>query len=99
MRVPGTDVPRLDRDDETLPFIPERAMTAAELRGLLAEGSRESRAWAVTRLLLYADWDEIWRYVTRDEVAELFSDLELPAALRGAWARMLRLEEPVAPGT
>jgi len=99
MRTSGTDVPGLERDDETLAFIPEREMTAAELRRLLAEGSRETRAWAVTRLLLYADWDEIWRYVTRDEVAELFPELDLPPALRSAWARMLRLEEPVAPAT
>lgn len=96
-RVPGTDLPELDRREEPLPFIPDRPVTPSELRRLLAEGTREARAWAVSRLLLYADWDEIWTFVTRDEVIGLFGDLELPPALRAKWARMLRIEETPAP--
>jgi len=95
MRASGTEFPGLEHE-ETLAFIPERAMTAEQLEKLLAEGSEESRAWAVTRLLLYADWDEIWRFVGREQVRELFSRLELPPALRIAWARILHLEESAA---
>ncbi len=72
-------------------------MTAAQLHKLLTDGSDEQRAWAVTRLLLYAEWDEIWSFVDRDEVSRLFSRLELPPALRTAWARILHVEEAVAP--
>ena len=96
-RVPGTDLPELDRREEPLPFIPDRPVTTSELRQLLAEGPRDARAWAVTRLLLYAEWDEIWTFVTRDEVIELFADLELPPALRAAWAKMLRLDGAPVP--
>jgi hypothetical protein len=91
MRASGTDLPEL-RKSETLAFIPERDMTAAELRRILAEGEEELRAWAVTRMLLYAEWEEIWTYVTREQVVELFPRLDLPPALRTAWARILRLE-------
>jgi hypothetical protein len=93
-RVPGTDLPELDRREEPLKFIPDRAITPSELRKLLAEGPRDLRAWAVARLLLYADWDEIWTFVNRDEVIELFDDLDLPAPLRAAWAKMLRIDSP-----
>jgi hypothetical protein len=93
-RVPGTDLPELERREEPLPFIPDRPVTPSELRRLLAEGPRETRAWAVSRLLTYADWDEIWTFVTRDEVIELFADLELAAPLRAAWAKMLRIDAP-----
>jgi hypothetical protein len=96
-RVPGTDLPELDRREEPLPFIPDRPVTPSELRRLLAEGTLEARAWAVSRLLLYAEWDEIWTFVTRDEVIGLFGELELPPALREKWARMLRIEESPAP--
>jgi hypothetical protein len=96
MRTSGTDVSDLDRG-ESLRFIPERPMTATQLKRLLAEGSPELRAWAVTRLLQYADWEEIWSFVSRDEVRELFTLLDLPPALRTAWARMIGVEEPVAP--
>lgn len=71
-------------------------MTAQQLKRLLAEGSPELRAWAVTRLLQYADWEEIWSFVSRDEVRELFALLDLPPALRSAWARMIGVEVPVA---
>jgi hypothetical protein len=96
MRVSGTDLSDLDRG-ESLRFIPERPMTAAQLKRLLAEGSPELRAWAVTRLLLYADWEEIWAFVSRDEVRELFPLLDLPPALRSAWSRMIGVDETVAP--
>jgi hypothetical protein len=94
MRTSGTDLPELERGD-TLAFIPDRPMSEAQLRRLLAEGSPEMRAWAVTRLLQFAEWDEIWAYVTRDQVGELFPLLDLPPKLRAAWARLLRLDEAV----
>lgn len=96
-RAPGTDLPELEHRDEPLDFIPDRAVTPTELRRLLAEGPREMRCWAVSRLLQFADWDEIWSFVSREEVIELFPDLDLPQPLRAAWARMLRLETPAAP--
>jgi len=96
MNASETDLTDLERR-ENLAFIPDRAMTAEELRRLLAEGSTEMRAWAVTRLLLYAEWEEIWSFVSREQVVALFPELDLPPALRAAWARMLNLQEEVAP--
>ena len=97
MRASGTDRPEIEREP-ALAFIPEREMTASQLRQLLEDGPDERRAWAITRLLLYADWEEIWGFVSREQVVELFPLLELPDGVRAAWARMLDLEEePVAP--
>lgn len=96
MKAPGTDLPDLERG-EALYFFPEQTVTAAELRRLLATGSAERRAWAISHLLRYAEWDDIWAFVDRDSVRELFAQLDLPPSLRTAWARMLRIEtEPVA---
>ena len=91
MQASGTDLPHLQRGD-SLYFFPDQPMTAAELRQLLAEGARERRAWAVPHLLRYADWEDIWAFVSRDEVRELFGELDLPASLRAAWARILKIE-------
>jgi hypothetical protein len=33
--------------------------------------------------------------VTREEVKEIFPDLDLPENLRNAWGRMLKVEAPV----
>ena len=70
-------------------FFPENCVTEAELRELLASGTRAQRSWVVSHLLRFAQWDDIWLYVTRDEVRELFGEVELPENLRSAWARML----------
>jgi hypothetical protein len=84
------------KGDDTLYFFPEEPVTADELRQILRQGTKAQRSWAISNLLRYAQWDDIWAYVTRDEVRELFGEIELPENLRTAWARMLKIEAPVA---
>ena len=81
---------------ETLYFFPDQLVTEERLRFLLAAGTPGERAWAISHMLRYAQWDDIWTYVTRDEVREIFLDLDLPENLRSAWGRMLKVEVPVA---
>ena len=83
-------------DVDCLYFFPQDKVTADELRQILRQGTAAQRAWAISNLLRYAQWDDIWAYVTRDEVREVFGDLELSDNLRAAWARMLKIEAPVA---
>lgn len=80
---------------DPLYFFPDQEVTAEELRKVLTEGSSERRAWAISHLLRYAQWDDIWTYVSRDEVREIFPALDLPENLRTAWGRMLKVESPV----
>jgi hypothetical protein len=80
---------------DTLYFVPDRPMTEASVRLLLATGGLDERAWAIAHLLRYAQWDDIWTYVSRDEVREIFPHLDLPESLRTAWGRVLKVEIPV----
>ena len=92
------------RDGETpivqasqyLYFFPDQEITAEHLRSTLNSGSHEERAWAVSHLLRYAQWEDIWEYISRQEVREIFASLDLPTNLQQAWARMLKVEAPVA---
>jgi hypothetical protein len=81
--------------DTVLYFFPDREVTDGELRALLRDGTEEQRGWAISHLLRYAQWEDIWTYVSRDEVREIFPTLELPDNLRQAWGRMLKVEAPV----
>jgi hypothetical protein len=81
---------------ELLYFFPDQKVTADEVRHMLRQGTGEQRAWVISHLLRYAQWDDIWAYVTRDEVREVFPTLDLPENLRHAWGRMLKVEAPVA---
>jgi hypothetical protein len=92
MQASGTDRSDLERS-ESLYFFPDSPVTAGQLRQVLSQGTEERRAWAISHLLRYADWDDIWVFVDRDQICELFPQLDLPAGLRAAWARILKIEE------
>ena len=81
---------------DTLYFFPDAEVSEARVRSILAGNSADERAWVISHLLRYAQWDDIWTYVTRDEVRDVFPTLELPDNLQSAWARMLKIEAPVA---
>ncbi|REJ74230.1 MAG: hypothetical protein DWQ36_04460 [Acidobacteria bacterium] len=88
-----------DRQNEpTLYFFPEDDVTESQLRRILASGGEDERSWAISHLLRFAQWDDIWLYVSRDEVRQLFESIELPETLRAAWARMLKIEDGVRIG-
>ena len=80
---------------EPLYFFPDREVTVEELRDILRKGTVEQRSWAISNLLRYVQWDDIWNYVSRDEVREIFPSLDLPENLRQAWGRMLKVETAV----
>jgi hypothetical protein len=83
------------REEATLYFFPDTNVTPSQLQRILAQGSRAERCWAISHLLRYAQWDDIWLLVTREEVRELLPEIELPENLRAAWARHLKVEAPV----
>ena len=77
---------------EFLYFFPEDRITAEQLEEILRDGSPERRAWAISHLLCYAQWDDIWSFVTREQVRQSLPALELPEPLRAAWARLLKID-------
>ena len=81
-----------DLDAAALYFFPDRPVTETEARRMLAGDSPVERAEVVSHLLRYAEWDDIWTYVSRREVREIFPQLDLPDSLRAAWARILKIE-------
>jgi hypothetical protein len=83
------------REEATLYFFPDANVTPSQLQRILDQGSRAERCWAISHLLRYAQWDDIWLLVTREEVRELLPEIELPENLRAAWGRILKVEAPV----
>jgi hypothetical protein len=94
MKMGDGEVPTTEAT-EFLYFFPDQEITEEALRSTMNQGSHEEKAWAVSHLLRYAQWEDIWEYVSREEVREMFPTLDLPDNLRQAWARMLKVEAPV----
>ncbi len=82
--------------NDSLYFFPDQRVSESRVRSILQHGSPEERAWVISHLLRFAQWDDIWTYVSRQEVREIFSQVEMPENLQSAWARMLKIEAPVA---
>jgi hypothetical protein len=55
-------------DVTSLYFFPDSPVTEEEARRMLA-GEPEERAVVVSHLLRYAEWDDIWRYVSPAKVS------------------------------
>jgi hypothetical protein len=46
-----------------------------EVRHILCRGNPMEKAWVITRILEYAKWDDIWRYLTVDDIRQNFEHL------------------------
>lgn len=40
-----------------------------EVRRLISDGDAPARAWVISRILQYAKWEDIWRYLTPTQIA------------------------------
>ena len=66
-----------------------------EIRRILRDGSPSEKAWVISRILEYAKWDDIWRYLTLADIRDNFANLqfrrpqdrELWAYALGRWMR------------
>ncbi|HEV8241224.1 MAG TPA: hypothetical protein VGS57_17805 [Thermoanaerobaculia bacterium] len=79
----------------SLYFFPTDKVSDEQARRWLREGPPQKRLWVISCLLRYAQWNDIWTYVTREEVRDCFAELDLTPNLRAAWGRMLKVEAPV----
>ena len=61
-------------------------ITEEEIRDILRGDNQVEKAWVITRILEYARWEDIWRYLTVDDVRESFEQLGLKPYLRDLWA-------------
>lgn len=73
-------------------FFPDREITVDQVRQLLERGTESDRVWVISHLLRYAQWDDIWHYVTREQVKDVLPALDLSDSLRQKWAKMLKVE-------
>lgn len=78
------------RQAQAVDFLPGRSLTPDALRDALEQSEPTEKAELVSHLLCYAPWDEIWTYVEREQVAELWDQLTLPEPLRRSWGRLLK---------
>jgi hypothetical protein len=76
-------------------FLWDYDISDEDIRRILRHGSLAEKAWIITRILEYAKWDDIWHYLTVDDIRENLEhlrfrrpqDRELWAYALDRWAR------------
>jgi len=51
-------------------------ITEDEIREILRSGNEVEKAWVITRILEYARWEDIWKYLTVEDIRENFDRLQ-----------------------
>lgn len=72
-------------------FLWDYDLTADDVRRILASGTPVERRWLMERILTQARWEEIWQYLTPQQVRDCLPELKLPPTLKATWARALEL--------
>ena len=50
-------------------------ITDDEVREILRVGEPSEKAWVISRILEHACWNDIWRYLTTDDIRRNFESL------------------------
>ena len=65
-------------------------VTESDVKRIVRAGTQEEQAWVVSRILAYAKWDDIWRYLTPEDIRRNLDRLHFRIAKdRQLWAYAL----------
>jgi hypothetical protein len=65
-------------------------LSETDVKRIVRQGDPAERAWVITRILEYAKWEDIWRYLTVADIRRSFEQLSFRRAQdRELWAYAL----------
>ena len=74
-----------------LPYFWDYKLTASDLRAIFASKNPIKKRWALARLVESAPLEEIWKYITLDELRQEFPHLKLKQPVRRVWEKALKV--------
>jgi hypothetical protein len=75
MSIIDTDTPTASSNHASPYFLWDYDLSPQQVQDLLKASSPEDKAWLISRILNYARWDDIWRYVTVNDIRQHFDQL------------------------
>ena len=66
-------------------FIWDYDLPLSEFQNILKNKEHARYFWLITRILEYARWDDIWRYLSIDQIKEILPRLKLRPSLKKCW--------------
>jgi hypothetical protein len=78
--------------DKQLYFFWDYPITEDEVRAILRGDDADEKAWVISRILQYAKWEDIWKYLTIKAIVANFANVHFRyAAEREWWAYALKV--------
>jgi hypothetical protein len=66
-------------------FIRDYDLTEADVREILQGDDEGQKSWLVALLLESARYEDIWKYISLDELRGIFPKLQLKPQVQAAW--------------
>ncbi|MEM7535182.1 MAG: hypothetical protein AAF639_23600 [Chloroflexota bacterium] len=63
------------RADKRPYFFWDYDMTNEQINQIIQNGSLREKAWVINRILQYAKWEDIWFYLTPNDIRQVFEHL------------------------
>ena len=62
-----------------------------QMHAILRGKNEIEKQWLIARILTHAKYEDIWKYLTVDEIVVVFQKLRLPEKTKQAWIRALTI--------
>lgn len=66
-------------------FLWDYDLTEKDVKKILKEGNEFSRIWLISRILESAKYEDVWKYLSLEEVLQVFPRLKLKRAIKSVW--------------
>lgn len=66
-------------------FLWDYDLTEEEVKKILKNGDEFSRLWLIGRILESAKYEDVWKYLTLEEILKIFPKLKLKKPIKRAW--------------
>jgi hypothetical protein len=81
----------VERARQHLYFFWDYDITEEEVREILRGDDEPRKVWVMSRILEYARFDDVWRYITPPDLRQYFQRLHLRPQVREVWARAIEV--------
>ena len=77
---------------ERVYFFWDYHITDEDIREILRSDNETEKVWAISRILQSARWEDIWKYLTLNDVRQYFDRIQFRSPyLRDLWAHALAI--------
>lgn len=72
-------------------FLWDYNLNDEQVLAILHGDNETERQWLIGRILTHARFDDVWKYLTIEDIVKNFSKLRLPTQTKNAWSNALNV--------